>query len=579
MEILAQIAAPESVSYWPFGILAIGIVFVVVMIAVLRVHAFFSLMLAAALVGFLSGKLPGDSEKSSLINALDLPMLEFGNTAGKIAWVIALASIIGVCLLESGAADKIVRQIMRVIGEHRAAWALLISGFFLGIPVFFDTVFFLMVPLAMALGLRLGKNYLLFVMAICAGGAVTHHMVPPTPGPLFMVEALGLNLGSAIIAGILIGLPPSIAAVLIARKLDLKLNLPVRESSGISMADLKAIVSKKDSELPPFFLSILPVALPVFLIATASFFDAFMEPDLRNFDLRLTSANDESKIPDYGVKSVSVSKQVGEDTLQYKIFDTAGTKILDKSETEFTDKSTEIEEFKGELTDLWNQQGFTDAEKAPIIDAFASITGHIQMREGAAYRWMEFIGNKYFAMFLGTLIAVWLLARQKKMTIKSLEAVMGPPLSTAGTIILITAAGGAFGTMIKHAGVGDAIDALSSKIGLSYILLAWLVASVMKIAQGSGTVAMITSAGIMAAVIGDGTGLPYHPMYIYLAIGFGSMVISWMNDSGFWVVCKLSGFTEKETLKSWTVVLGSAGVIGLIEVLIVSSILPMPIGN
>lgn len=479
MEILAQIAAPESVSYWPFGILAIGIVFVVVMIAVLRVHAFFSLMLAAALVGFLSDKLPGDAEKSSLINALDLPMLEFGNTAGKIAWVIALASIIGVCLLESGAADKIVRQIMRVIGEHRAAWALLISGFFLGIPVFFDTVFFLMVPLAMALGLRLGKNYLLFVMAICAGGAVTHHMVPPTPGPLFMVEALGLNLGSAIIAGILIGLPPSIAAVLIARKLDLKLNLPVRESSGISMADLKAIVSKKDSELPPFFLSILPVALPVFLIATASFLDAFTDPETR----------------------------------------------------------------------------------------------------GSAYRWMEFVGNKYFAMFLGTLIAVWLLARQKKMTIKSLEAVMGPPLSTAGTIILITAAGGAFGTMIKHAGVGDAIDALSSQIGLSYILLAWLVASVMKIAQGSGTVAMITSAGIMAAVIGDGTGLPYHPMYIYLSIGFGSMVISWMNDSGFWVVCKLSGFTEKETLKSWTVVLGSAGVIGLIEVLIVSSILPMPIGN
>ncbi|MCF7762887.1 MAG: GntP family permease [Verrucomicrobia bacterium] len=477
MEIFAQIAAP--VSYWPFGILAISMVFVVVMIAVLRIHAFISLMLAAALVGFLSGKLPGSPETSSLIKALDLPMVEFGATAGKIAWVIALASIIGICLMESGAADRIVRQIMRVLGEHRAPWALLISGFILGIPVFFDTVFFLMVPLAMALALRLGKNYLLLVMAICSGAAVTHHLVPPTPGPLFMVEALGLNLGSAIVVGIVIGLPPAIIAVLASRRLDLKMNLPVRESPGISMDDLKQIASKSDDELPPFWLSILPVALPVVLIAAASFFGAF-----------------------------------------------GGREML-----------------------------------------------------GGAYLWVEFLGNKYLAMFLGTVIALWLLARQKKMSLQALGEAMGPPLSTAGIIILITAAGGAFGTMIKHAGVGESIQALSSKIGLSYILLAFLVASVMKIAQGSGTVAMITTSGMMAAVLADGTALPYHPVYVYLAIGFGSMVFSWMNDSGFWVVCKLSGFTEKETLRSWTLILALIGVVGLIEVLIVSRVFPMPLAN
>lgn len=479
MELFAQVSGSGSVSYWPFGILAIGMVFVVLTIAVFRIHAFIALMLAAALVGFLSGNLPGDPGKSSLINALDLPMQEFGSTAGKIAWVIALASIIGICLMESGAADKIVRQIMRLLGEHRAAWALMISGFILGIPVFFDTVFFLMVPLAMALALRLGKNYLLFVMSICGGAAVTHHLVPPTPGPLFMVEALGLNLGSAIVVGILFGIPPAIAAVWLARKLDIQMNLPVRESPGISMNDLQEIASKPEDELPSFFLSILPVALPVVLIATASFLGAFG----------------------------------GEETL------------------------------------------------------------------GGAYRWVEFLGNKYLAMFLGTVIALWLLAKQKKMTLEQLGEVMGPPLSTAGIIILITAAGGAFGTMIKHAGVGESINALSSKIGISYILLAWLVASVMKIAQGSGTVAMITTSGMMAAVIGDGTGLPYHPMYIYIAIGFGSTVISWMNDSGFWVVCKLSGFTEKETLKSWTLVLGLIGVVGLVEVLVVSSIIPMRLGS
>jgi GntP family gluconate:H+ symporter len=104
-------------------------------------------------------------------------------------------------------------------------------------------------------------------------------------------------------------------------------------------------------------------------------------------------------------------------------------------------------------------------------------------------------------------------------------------------------------------------------------VLAWVVAAVMKIAQGSGTVSMITSAGIMFSLIGAGT-LPYHPVYIFLAIGFGAMFITWMNDSGFWVICKLSGFTEKQTLQTWTVVLGLIGVLGLIEILILSRILP-----
>ena len=152
---------------------------------------------------------------------------------------------------------------------------------------------------------------------------------------------------------------------------------------------------------------------------------------------------------------------------------------------------------------------------------------------------------------------------------------MGTPLETAGLIILITAAGGAFGAMIKLAGIGDAIAGLSSRIGLSYILLAYFIAALMKTAQGSGTVSMITTTGMMASVIGDGTSLTYHPIYIYLAIGCGSGMISWMNDSGFWVVCKLSGMTEKETLKTWTLSLAVISIAGLALTMLVSAILPL----
>jgi GntP family gluconate:H+ symporter len=126
-------------------------------------------------------------------------------------------------------------------------------------------------------------------------------------------------------------------------------------------------------------------------------------------------------------------------------------------------------------------------------------------------------------------------------------------LEPAGVIILLTRAGGALGALIRYSDVGGAIETLFEGRAINYILLAWVITAVVRVAQGSATVSMITGSALMFAII-EGRTLPYHPVYIYLAIGFGSRVLSWMNDSGFWVVGKLSGFTEKETLKTWTVV-------------------------
>ena len=116
---------------------------------------------------------------------------------------------------------------------------------------------------------------------------------------------------------------------------------------------------------------------------------------------------------------------------------------------------------------------------------------------------------------------------------------------------------------------------MATSYNISLILLAWGATAVVRIAQGSATVAMITGVGLMSAVIGDGSSLPYHPLYIFLAIGFGSITLSWMNDSGFWVVQRLSGFTEKEMLKTWTVMLTAISVAGLLQVLVMAEVLPM----
>lgn len=129
--------------------------------------------------------------------------------------------------------------------------------------------------------------------------------------------------------------------------------------------------------------------------------------------------------------------------------------------------------------------------------------------------------------------------------------------------------------MIKHSGIGDAISLVTEGFQLHYIILAWMVAAAMKIAQGSGTVAMITASSIMITLIGPESQLAYHPIYILLAIGFGSLFISWMNDSGFWVVARMSGFTEKEALKTWTFLLAILSLVGLTEVLLFSWIFPL----
>jgi gluconate:H+ symporter, GntP family len=485
MYLFASLAEAAGPGLWPFAVLLIAVLFIILTIAVLRVHAFLALILAAILVGAFSTTLPDEVggirvPEGHLVRAVEITMIEFGRAAGRIAVVIALASIIGLCLMESGAADKIVRRVMGTLGEKRAGIALLVSGFLLSIPVFFDMVFFLLIPIARVLSLRAGRNYMLYVMAICGGGAITHSIVAPTPGPLVVVESLQLDLGKSIIAGMLAGILPAIGVWYVAKLINRKVQVPMRETSGASLAEISASMQKKDEELPSFSLSILPVLLPVFLIAVAS------------------------------------------------------------------------------------------------VLAMLARGADPEVGQGILYRVFGFLGNRNVALFIGALVAMWVLASQKNLGIRNLSQSLASPLESAGIIILITSAGGAFGAMIQHSGVGEAIRAAAEGRELNYVFLAWAITAVIRIAQGSATVAMITGASLMFAVIGDGSQLPYSPIYIFLAIGFGSMILSWMNDSGFWVVGRLSGFTEQETFKSWTVMVTAISLMGLAQCLIFSKILPLP---
>lgn len=240
--------------YYPFVVLGIGLAAVLGLMLVVRVHAFVALITSAMLVSLLA---PGPAEEK-----IKRAAEAFGATAGSIGVVIALAAIVGKCLMQSGAADRIVRSFLRVLGEKRAATALCASGFVLAVPVFFDTVFYLLVPLARSLWLRTRKDYVLYVTAIGAGGAITHTLVPPTPGPLFMAECFRIDMGVMILVGAVIGLPMAVAGLATCRLMNRLVDVPMRPLGGQPEP-----APLEDHELPPLWLSLLPVLLPVALIS------------------------------------------------------------------------------------------------------------------------------------------------------------------------------------------------------------------------------------------------------------------------------------------------------------------------
>jgi GntP family gluconate:H+ symporter len=520
---------------YPLVLLGLGMVTILGLIIYFRVNAFLALIAAALLVGLLSPRvILTEDNHVALLNAPVRVTQAFGVMMGKIGLVIALATIIGRAMMDSGAAERVVRFFTDLFGERFSGLALLASGYILSVPVFFDTVFLLLVPLAKALYKQTKKNYLLYVTAIGAGGAVTHSLVPPTPGPVGMAAILKVDLGVTILVGFAVGVPLALIGYLWASFANRTWPValagvgaahpghippsPIHPTaagydpgiitdapSGITDAPAKEEGMHDLRELPALWVSLVPILLPVLLITSSTIYNT------------ITKNN-----PDWGGVHF-------------------GSYLL-------------------------TPRGL-----------------------------LAFFGNPNIALLLSAAASMWIVASRVGMTRRQLGTFTAAALDDAGMILLITSAGGAFGTMLKEAGVGDSLQVLSHEFNLSLIVLAWFVAALFKIAQGSGTVSMITTAGIIMAILPaqlappgappvpedqiTGTMLAqhlgYHPVYLLLAIGCGSKIGSWMNDSGFWVVCKMGGLTEGETFRSWTLCLVSMGVAGLPIVWLLSKILPL----
>lgn len=464
----------------PLLLLLIGITIVVGGILTLRLHAFLALMLAAFAVALLTPEsaLQNYAAKQlkkgdySTKTATDFPHKaatarvaeEFGRTCTNLGLLIVMASILGEAMLLSGAAESIASALLRVMGAARAHWAFFITSFFLTIPVFFETTFYLLSPLTKAVARQTKKNYLLLVMCTVAGGTITHSLVPPCLGPLFVANALDVPITRMMGMGCLIGF----GAALFGSAFALWSNK--RHTLEVPAEDAAVVEDAMHRTLPPLWLSLIPVTLPICLIAYAS--------------------------------TINSSKLAS--------------------------------------------------------GAFAGV--------------IRVLGEKEMALTIGAVIALIMLAwkRDRAATNKA----VGHALSTGATVLLIICAGGSFGGILRHTGISDDLGTMLHGSQAFALPVLFLITTLVRTAQGSATVAMMTAAPIAKAFIDHGQA-HVNPVYFAIAIGCGSKPFSWMNDGGFWIISRLSGLREDQTLRTVSPMMALQGVAGLVLTIIVSSIWPM----
>ncbi len=472
----------------PLLILFFGLVIVLGGILLFRVNAFLALTAAALLVSFL---VPNPPDQQLWDFKVVRVLTEFGVMAGKVAVLIIMGAIIGKCMLESRAADRIILAICRLFGEKRVPASLLSAGFVLSIPVFYDTTFYLLVPLARSFYKRVRKNYILLLTTIGAGATITHTLVPPTPGPLITAKELGLSIASVMLTGSLVGLFLAPVALLGCYFVNWYLPKPRIIDHTLLEDELESEeqASEKEKELPTLFAAFAPILLPVVFISSRSFLE--------------------------------------------------------------------------------------------MLDAGMKFS-----HEGAFNQWAEIFrnfvcifGDPNIALSCGAFVAAIIMLRQRKFSLSEFNSKIEGAILDAGLIVMITSAGGSFGAMLRTAGVGERICELAQTgkglSGMTVVLLAFGIAALIKTAQGSSTIAMITTSGIIGAIAITPEMLGFHPAYVATTIGLGSMVTGWMNDSGFWVFCRMGGIHEIDAMKTWSVLLALMGVAGLGIVIVLVRVLPL----
>jgi GntP family gluconate:H+ symporter len=426
-----------SPGQWLLVYAAISIIALILLIARYRLNPFITLTLVSLGLGLMAG-----------IPAKDVVFVYeagVGKTLGHIALVVALGTMLGKMMAESGGAEQIARTMIRWFGEKNVHWAMVCIAFLVGFPIFFEVGFVLLIPIAFNVARRTGTSMLLVGLPMVAGLSVVHGLVPPHPAAMIAVGEYQANVGRTIFYALLVGIPTAIIAgpifaKWIAPRIDLPAHNPLEE---------QLIHADNERQLPGFGITLATILLPVFLMLLGGWANLIAAP---------------------------------------------GTALND---------------------------------------------------------FLLFIGNSVVALLIATLVSFYTLGIARGFNRDSILKFSHDCLAPTAGITLLVGAGGGLNRILVEAGIAKEIVTISSDMALTPLMMGWLVAALMRIATGSATVAMSTAAGIVAP-IALAAGYP-HPELLVIATGAGSLILSHVNDGGFWLIKEYFNMTVTQTFKTWTV--------------------------
>ncbi|QDT12771.1 GntP family permease [Stieleria marina] len=459
------------------ALLVFGIALLLVLILRFKLQAFLSLIVVSVVV----------AASSRLVNPDAVPLTQvagtivnsMGGALGFIATIIGIGAIFGAILEHSGGTQSLANSLVRIFGVKKAPWAMLLTGFIISIPVFLDVALVILAPLLFALARDTKKPYLIYGLSLCAGMAITHAFVPPTPGPVAVAYILNVNLGWVILFGVMVGFPTAvICGPWLCTKLANTVDLPLPELDVDENLD--------ETNLPSFGFILFLIAMPIALILSNTIVEQIVA----------------GRLP----------------------------------------------------------EGLTNDERAVELKT--------ALAEGS---WVEqliiFFGHPVIALLLSTLVALHFLGTRRGVDREVLLEVSTKALGPAGIIILITGAGGVFKGVLKATGIADAMAEMFGDLGIPVLVLAYVFATLIRIAQGSATVAMLTAAGLMAGFIG-GLNQPQLAL-VTIAIAAGATGFSHVNDSGFWMISRYFRMSEAQTLKTWSVLSTVISLVGFTITLLI----------
>lgn len=378
-----------------------------------------------------------------------------GGVLGHIAIIVALGTMLGKMMAESGASDRIAYTLIRAFGEKNVPWAMLVIALIVGLPAFFEVGFVLLVPILFTVARRTNTSLVLAGLPMVAGLSVVHGLVPPHPAAMLAVTAYGANVGRTIFYALIVGVPTAIiAGPLYAKLIAPYIQLPEENP----MADQLSGHDER-RKLPGFWLSVLTIVLPVILMLVGSWADIFAAPgSALNSGLRL-------------------------------------------------------------------------------------------------------VGNDDMALLIGAIFSFITLGTMRGFSRETILRFSTECLAPTAAITLLIGAGGGFGRVLQDCGVSNAIMAVALGAHVPLLLLAWLLAALIRLATGSSTVAMTTAAGIVAPIALHSAGV--HPELLAIATGAGALIFSHVNDGGFWLVKEYYNMSVVQTMKTWSVSETIVAVMGL----------------